>query len=141
MCKRTIAMGNRKRIGSLFCLRTNRTRNRMAIRTQIRTRVDGPLDKFITNVCGEPLFSMTRQQSFSFGAFAQKVYPTCTETVWVPLETTAAAAAAAGDKSRWWPSASSSMDIGIGCFAAAAGNKKPSVTLGGWAARPARKVY
>jgi hypothetical protein len=42
MCKQTITMGNRKIIGSLFCLRTNRARNRMAIRTQIRTRVDGP---------------------------------------------------------------------------------------------------
>jgi hypothetical protein len=36
-------MGNRKRIVSLFCLCTNRARNRTAIRTQIRTRVDGPL--------------------------------------------------------------------------------------------------
>jgi hypothetical protein len=36
-------MGNRKRIGSLFCLSTNLARNRTAIRTQIRTRVDGPL--------------------------------------------------------------------------------------------------
>jgi hypothetical protein len=43
MCKQTIAMGNRKRIGSLICLPTNRARNRTAIRTQIRTRVDGPL--------------------------------------------------------------------------------------------------
>jgi hypothetical protein len=36
-------MGNRKRIGSLFCLRTNRARNRTAIRTQIRTPVRRPL--------------------------------------------------------------------------------------------------
>jgi hypothetical protein len=36
-------MGYRKKIGSLFCFRTNRARNRLAIRTQIRTRVDGPL--------------------------------------------------------------------------------------------------
>jgi hypothetical protein len=36
-------MGDRKRIGSLFCFLTNRARNLMAIRTQIRTRVDGPL--------------------------------------------------------------------------------------------------
>jgi hypothetical protein len=42
MCKQTIIMGDRKRIGSLFCLRTNRAGNRMAIRTEIRTRVDGP---------------------------------------------------------------------------------------------------
>jgi hypothetical protein len=35
-----IAMGNRKRIGSLFCLRTNRARNCTAIRTQIRIRVE-----------------------------------------------------------------------------------------------------
>jgi hypothetical protein len=34
-------MGDRKRIGSLFGFLTNRARNRMAIRTQIRTRVDG----------------------------------------------------------------------------------------------------
>jgi hypothetical protein len=43
MCKQTIIMGDRKRIGSLFCLPTNRARNRMAIRTEIWTRVDGPL--------------------------------------------------------------------------------------------------
>jgi hypothetical protein len=43
MCKQTIAMGSRKRIGSLLFLRTNRARNCPAIRTQIRTRVDGPL--------------------------------------------------------------------------------------------------
>jgi hypothetical protein len=36
-------MGDRKRIGSLFCFLTNRARNCMAIRTQIRTRVDSPL--------------------------------------------------------------------------------------------------
>jgi hypothetical protein len=36
-------MGNIKLIESLFCLRTNQARNRRAIRTQIRTRVDGPL--------------------------------------------------------------------------------------------------
>jgi hypothetical protein len=36
-------MGNIKLIESLFCLRTNQVRNRRAIRTQIRTRVDGPL--------------------------------------------------------------------------------------------------
>jgi hypothetical protein len=40
-------MGDRKRIGSLFCLPTNRARNRTAIRTHIRTRVDGPLDGFL----------------------------------------------------------------------------------------------
>jgi hypothetical protein len=39
MCKQTIVMGDRKRIGSLFCLRTNRARNRTAILTRIRTRV------------------------------------------------------------------------------------------------------
>jgi hypothetical protein len=43
MCKPTIIMGDRKRIGSLFCLHTNRARNRMVICTEIRTRVDGPL--------------------------------------------------------------------------------------------------
>jgi hypothetical protein len=43
MCKQTIVMGDRKRIGSLFCFLTNLARNRMAIRTQIRTRVDSPL--------------------------------------------------------------------------------------------------
>jgi hypothetical protein len=43
MFKQIIILGFRKRIGSLFCLRTNRARNRMAIRTEIRTRVDGPL--------------------------------------------------------------------------------------------------
>jgi hypothetical protein len=35
-------MANRKIIGSLFCLRTNRARNCNAIRTQIRTHVDCP---------------------------------------------------------------------------------------------------
>jgi hypothetical protein len=35
-------MGNRKRIGSYFCFCTNLARNRTAIRTQIRTRVDSP---------------------------------------------------------------------------------------------------
>jgi hypothetical protein len=44
MCKQTIVMGDIKRIGSLFCFLTNRARNRMAIRTQIQTRVDSPLD-------------------------------------------------------------------------------------------------
>jgi hypothetical protein len=43
MCKQTIIMGERKRIGSLFCFLTNRARNRMAIRTEIRTRVDSPI--------------------------------------------------------------------------------------------------
>jgi hypothetical protein len=43
MCKQTIVMGDRKRIGSLLCFLTNRARNRMAIHTQIRTRVDSPL--------------------------------------------------------------------------------------------------
>jgi hypothetical protein len=43
MCQHTIVMGDRKIIGSLFCLRANRARNRMAIRMQIRTRVDSPL--------------------------------------------------------------------------------------------------
>jgi hypothetical protein len=43
MCQQTIVMGDRKRIGSLFCFRTNRARNRMVIHTQIRTRVDSPL--------------------------------------------------------------------------------------------------
>jgi hypothetical protein len=42
MCKQTIGIANRKINGSLFCLRTNRARNRMAIRMQIRTPVDGP---------------------------------------------------------------------------------------------------
>jgi hypothetical protein len=42
MCKLTIVMGDRKRIGSLFRLRNNRARNRTASRTEIRTRVDGP---------------------------------------------------------------------------------------------------
>jgi hypothetical protein len=42
MCKQTIVMGDRKRIGSLFCFLTNRALNRMAIRTQIRKRVDSP---------------------------------------------------------------------------------------------------
>jgi hypothetical protein len=42
MCKQTIVMGDRKIIGSLFCLGTNCARNRTAIRMQIRTRVDGP---------------------------------------------------------------------------------------------------
>jgi hypothetical protein len=37
-------MGDRKIIESLLCSRTNWARNRTAIRTQIRTRVDGPLD-------------------------------------------------------------------------------------------------
>jgi hypothetical protein len=36
-------MANRKIIGFLFCLRTNRARNRTAIRRAIRTRVDSPL--------------------------------------------------------------------------------------------------
>jgi hypothetical protein len=36
-------MGDRKKIGSLFCFLTNRARNRMANRTRIRTRVDSPL--------------------------------------------------------------------------------------------------
>jgi hypothetical protein len=36
-------MANRKINGSLFCLRTNRARNPMAICTRIQTRVDGPL--------------------------------------------------------------------------------------------------
>jgi hypothetical protein len=40
--KQTIAMGNRKRIGSQICLRTDRARNRTQIRMQIQTRVDGP---------------------------------------------------------------------------------------------------
>jgi hypothetical protein len=39
-------MGDRKIIGSLFCLRTHRARNRMAIRTQIRTRVGGRLHDY-----------------------------------------------------------------------------------------------
>jgi hypothetical protein len=39
-------MGVRWRIGSLFGLNANRARNRTAIRTQIRTRVDGPLPLF-----------------------------------------------------------------------------------------------
>jgi hypothetical protein len=43
LCEQTIVIGDRKRIGSLFCLHTNRARNRTAIRTQIRTRVDGSL--------------------------------------------------------------------------------------------------
>jgi hypothetical protein len=43
MFEQTIVMGDRKRIGSLFFLHTNHARNRTAIRTQIRTRVDGPL--------------------------------------------------------------------------------------------------
>jgi hypothetical protein len=42
MCKQTIVMGARKRIVPLFSFLTNRARNRMAIRTQIRTRVDSP---------------------------------------------------------------------------------------------------
>jgi hypothetical protein len=42
MCKQTIVMGDRKRIRSLFCFLTHRAMNRMAIRTQIRTLVDGP---------------------------------------------------------------------------------------------------
>jgi hypothetical protein len=42
MCKHTIIMGDRKKIGSLFCFCTNRARNRMTIRTEIPTRVDGP---------------------------------------------------------------------------------------------------
>jgi hypothetical protein len=42
MCKQAIVMGDRKRIGSLLWLRTNRARNRLAIRTQIQTRVNGP---------------------------------------------------------------------------------------------------
>jgi hypothetical protein len=37
-------MGDKKRIGTLFYFLTNRARNRMAIRMQIRTRVDSPLD-------------------------------------------------------------------------------------------------
>jgi hypothetical protein len=45
MCKQTIVMGDRKRIGSLFCFLTNRARNRMAICMQIRTRVDSPLTR------------------------------------------------------------------------------------------------
>jgi hypothetical protein len=49
MCKQTIVMGDRKRIGSLFCFLTNRARYRMAIRTQIRTRVDIPLRLFNTD--------------------------------------------------------------------------------------------
>jgi hypothetical protein len=43
MCQQTIAMGKRKRIGSLFCFCTNLARNRTAICTQIRTPVDSPL--------------------------------------------------------------------------------------------------
>jgi hypothetical protein len=39
-------MGDRKRIGSLFCLGTNCAQNRTAIRTQILTHVDGPLGVF-----------------------------------------------------------------------------------------------
>jgi hypothetical protein len=46
MCKQTIVMGDRKRIRSLFCFLTNRARNRMAIRMQIRTLVDSPLARF-----------------------------------------------------------------------------------------------
>jgi hypothetical protein len=42
MCKQTIEMANKKRIGSLLCFCTNLARNRTAIRTQIRTRVDRP---------------------------------------------------------------------------------------------------
>jgi hypothetical protein len=51
MFEQTIVMGDRKRIGSLFGFRKNRARNRMAIRTQIRTREDGPL---ATASRGEP---------------------------------------------------------------------------------------
>jgi hypothetical protein len=47
ICKQTIILGDRKRIGSLFCLHTNRARNRMAIRTEIRTRVDRPLQQVL----------------------------------------------------------------------------------------------
>jgi hypothetical protein len=36
-------MGDRNIIGSLFCFRRNRARNRTAIRMAIRTRVDSPL--------------------------------------------------------------------------------------------------
>jgi hypothetical protein len=50
ICKQTIVMGDGKRIGSLFCLRTNRARNHMAIRTQIRTRVDGPLGMCLLDI-------------------------------------------------------------------------------------------
>jgi hypothetical protein len=39
-------MGDRKIIGFLFCFLKNRALNRMAIRTQIRTCVDSPLDNF-----------------------------------------------------------------------------------------------
>jgi hypothetical protein len=42
-------MGDRKIIGSLFCLRRNRARNRMAIRMEIRTRVDSPLHRMSSN--------------------------------------------------------------------------------------------
>jgi hypothetical protein len=49
MCKQTIVMGDRKRIGSLFCFLTNRAPNRMVIRTQIQTRVDIPLSKSANN--------------------------------------------------------------------------------------------
>jgi hypothetical protein len=39
MCKQPIIMGDRRRIAPLFCLGTNLARNRTAICSQIRTRV------------------------------------------------------------------------------------------------------
>jgi hypothetical protein len=47
-------MGDRKRIGSLFCLPTNLARNRTAIRKAIRTRVDSPLVKMNSLVRRHP---------------------------------------------------------------------------------------
>jgi hypothetical protein len=47
-------MGNRKIINFLFCLRTNRARNRAAIRMQIRTRVSNVIfnnTRYITASC------------------------------------------------------------------------------------------
>jgi hypothetical protein len=65
MCKQTIAMANRKIIGFLFCLRTNRARNRMAIHMQIRTLVDGPSQQQLAAWVGPTHPSLTRINFFN----------------------------------------------------------------------------
>jgi hypothetical protein len=74
MSKQTIAMGNRKRIGFLFCLRTNRARNR----TAIRTRVDGPLHSSKVRRIDIPIFAahfvLTRVVVFGKQALLLVIY-------------------------------------------------------------------
>jgi hypothetical protein len=81
MFKQTLAMGNGKRIGSLFCLRTNLARNRTAIRTQIRTRVDGPkTDFFFKNLvriilrCSFPSLSLPKESASSSSCLNLSVF-------------------------------------------------------------------